>query len=123
MRSLCVSKPALLAHQQSTETPHDFSGDIRKSIDSVRFQVEFWNSDPVRVTSAPSSPRLACATLRETIEKRPTHEVLREHLDALPWPEFRLLAAYITGHETPAVSFWREAVGDEIEIAPDESQP
>ncbi|MCH8113098.1 MAG: hypothetical protein IH905_14285, partial [Proteobacteria bacterium] len=49
----------------------------------------------------------------EKIADRPTHEVLRERLDALPWPEFRLLAAYITGHEAPAVSFWKSAVEGE----------
>ncbi len=41
---------------------------------------------------------------------RPTHEVLRERLDALPWPEFQLLAAHITGHDSPAIGFWRKAV-------------
>ena len=49
------------------------------------------------------------------IGDRPTHEVLRERLDALPWPEFRLLAAYITGHEDPAISFWKGAVEGEAE--------
>ena len=46
----------------------------------------------------------------EKIGERPTHEVLRERLEVLRWPEFRLLAAYITGHEGPAIGFWRNAV-------------
>ncbi len=50
---------------------------------------------------------------KEKIGNRPTHEVLRERLDALPWPEFRLLAAYITGHEHPAIMFWKRAVEGE----------
>ncbi len=49
----------------------------------------------------------------EKIEKRPIHEVLRENLDALPWPEFRFLAAFITGHEQPAIMFWKRAVEGE----------
>ena len=47
------------------------------------------------------------------IGNRPTREVLHERLDALPWPEFRFLAAHITGHEDPALSFWIEAIEDE----------
>ena len=54
----------------------------------------------------------------EKIQKSPVQEVLRERLDALPWPEFRFLAAYITGHEQPAIMFWKHAVEGE----PDEGE-
>ena len=51
----------------------------------------------------------------EKIGERLAHEVLRERLEALPWPEFRLLAAYMTGHESPAIGFWKRAVEGELE--------
>ena len=40
-------------------------------------------------------------------------DLRQDEQDALPWPEFRLLAAYITGHESPAISFWKRAVEGE----------
>ena len=49
-----------------------------------------------------------------TINGQPVHEVMRERFDALPEPEFTLLAAYITGHEMPAISFWAKALGVQI---------
>ncbi len=59
----------------------------------------------------------------EKIADRPVRDVLRERLDALPWPEFRFLAAHLTGHEMPAIMFWKRAVEGETETAPDEGQP
>jgi ParB/RepB/Spo0J family partition protein len=54
---------------------------------------------------------------QEKIDDRPTHEVLRERLGVLPWPEFRLLAAYMTGHKSPAIGFWKHAVESESKKA------
>lgn len=50
----------------------------------------------------------------ETVAEISSHSMrqLRAYC-ALPWPEFRLLAAYITGHESPAISFWKCAVEGE----------
>lgn len=42
----------------------------------------------------------------EQIRDCPAHVVLKERLDRLPWPELRLLAAYVLEYEMAAVGFW-----------------
>jgi ParB/RepB/Spo0J family partition protein len=48
------------------------------------------------------------------IGDRRASELLWERLSALPWPEFVFLAAHLTGHESPALSFWIKEVCAEL---------
>jgi ParB/RepB/Spo0J family partition protein len=49
-----------------------------------------------------------------TIGGRSAKEVLAERLARLPWPEFLLLACYVTGHESSASCRWLRSVSKEM---------
>ncbi len=92
-----------------------FTGALEREISDRRVKSQdelFADRDKLMTATMEAMMRLYVVR-EEKIGERPTHEVLRERLNALPWPEFRLLAAYITGHESPAIGFWKYAVEGE----------
>ena len=49
------------------------------------------------------------------VDGRPALEVLAERLSDMPEPEFRLLAAYISGYSLAAPTYWTQGFGDRYE--------
>ncbi len=68
-------------------------------------------SDRGQLMTAVMDSMMKLHVVREgTLGRRACHEVLRERLDQLPWPEFRFLAAHVLGEQLSAISFWKQAV-------------